>query len=182
MIGAIADFAASGLFGGLIGGLLRLAPTIVDYFKTRQANKHEVDMMGLTMQRDKLLAEQAIAKIEKQAQMVLDKGGLEALREAIARQGAPTGIRWVDALSATVRPVVTYWYLCLYSVVKMAMLTVAVVGAVMVAAAAGSDAAGIAVEIAQAIAGAWTPADMGLFTGIMNFWFLDRVLRKNEGR
>ena len=176
------ELIGSGVFGGVFGGLLRFAPAVLDFFKTRQANAHEKDMMGLTMQRDKLLADQAIEKIRTQAQVVLDKGGLEALKQAIASQGAPTGTKLVDALSASVRPIVTYWYVCLYSLVKTSQLVVIVIGGFTIANVSGMDAVQTTAEIADRLAMAWTPADVSLFAGIMNFWFLDRVIRKNEGR
>ena len=174
-MGTILELAGSGIFGGIFGGLLRLAPMIVDFFKVRQANAHEVAMVKLQMDRDKLLAEQAIEKIRTEAQVVLDRGGLAALKEAITAQGRPTGDPKIDRRSASVRPNVTYAFLWTYLGVKIAMVLISVLSAFRVNA-----------DILDVIAGAtailWTNQDVAIFAGIINFWFLDRVIRKNEGR
>lgn len=180
IIGTAVSFLGSGIFGGIIGGIFRLAPEIIGYFKRRQEFAHEIDMQRLQMERDKLLHDQALQKLDKESQIVLDKGGLEALKEAIRAQARPSGIKWVDAMSASVRPVATYWYMALYSLVKLAMLTIGVVVAI---AALGKDADFIStsLEIAKVFVKLWGPEDMALFSGIMNFWFLDRTIRKNQG-
>lgn len=169
------ELIGSGVFGGVFGGLLRFAPAVLDFFKTRQANAHEVAMVKLQMDRDKLLAEQAIEKIRTEAQVVLDRGGLAALKEAITAQGRPTGDLKMDRRSASVRPNVTYAFLWAYLGVKIAMVFVSVLSAFRVKA-----------DILDVISGAaailWTNQDVAIFAGIINFWFLDRVIRKNEGR
>lgn len=69
-------------------------------------------------------------------------------------------VRWVDALSSSVRPVITYWFMALYCVAKVATFMAAV------NAGAGWGAA---------ILHAWTAADQALWAGVLNFWFLGRV-------
>ena len=87
-------------------------------------------------------------------------GALEALKEAVAAQGQRSGVRWADALSITVRPVITYWFMALYCAAKMA----AFVAAVTAGAGWGT-----------AILHAWTEADQALWAGVLNFWFIGRV-------
>lgn len=69
-------------------------------------------------------------------------------------------MRWADALSASVRPVITYWFMALYCSAKTAAFAAAVT------AGAGWGAA---------ILHAWTEADQALWAGVLNFWFLGRV-------
>lgn len=87
-------------------------------------------------------------------------GAIETLREAVRNQGEKTGVRWADALSVSVRPVITYWFMALYCAAKTAAFAAAV--------AAG---AGWGVAIMHA----WTEADQALWAGVLNFWFLGRV-------
>ena len=90
-------------------------------------------------------------------------GAIETLREAVRTQGEKTGVRWADALSSSVRHVITYWFMALYCAAKMAAFVAAVT------AGAGWGAA---------ILHAWTEADQALWAGVLNFWFLGRVFDK----
>jgi len=69
-------------------------------------------------------------------------------------------VRWADALSVSVRPVITYWFMALYCAAK----TAAFVGAMT----AG-------VGWSAAVVQSWTEADQALWAGVLNFWFLGRV-------
>ena len=46
--------------------------------------------------------------------------------EAVAAQGQRSGVRWADALSISVRPVITYWFMTLYCAAKTAAFAAAV--------------------------------------------------------
>ncbi len=166
----IIGLASSGLFGGLLGGLFRLAPEVLKFFNGKSERVHELEMQRIQIERDKALHEQGLQKLQVESQIVLDKGGLDALLGAVQAQATPTGIKWVDALSSSFRPVASYWYLALYSGIKTVTLAVGIIVA--------WDNMGAVVATLQ---DAWTPNDAALFAGIMNFWFLDRVIRKNNG-
>jgi hypothetical protein len=101
-----------------------------------------------------------MAEIGAAAEAAWNVGAIEALREAVTAQGRPSGVNWVDALSASVRPVITYWFMGLYCAAK----TAAFAAAVTAGAAWG-----------EAILHAWTEADQALWAGVLNFWFLGRV-------
>ena len=75
-------------------------------------------------------------------------------------QGHQSGVRWADALSASVRPVITYWFMGLYCAAKTAAFAAALT------AGAGWG---------EATLHAWTEADQALWAGVLNFWFLGRV-------
>lgn len=109
---------------------------------------------------EKLRGAQRMAEIGAAGEAAWNSGAVEALREAVAAQGQRSGVRWADALSSSVRPVITYWFMALYCAAK----TAAFLGAV--------DAG---VEWIPAIQTAWTEADQALWAGVLNFWFLGRV-------
>src|SRR5690554_3941821 len=50
------------------------------------------------------------------------------LREAVRTQGEKIGVRWADALSSSVRPVTTYWFMALYCAAKTATVAAALTG------------------------------------------------------
>ena len=87
-------------------------------------------------------------------------GAIEALRESVAAQGQRSRVRWADALSISVRPVITYWFMALYCAAKTAAFVGAMSGGV---------------DWGAAILHAWTEADQALWAGVLNFWFLGRV-------
>ncbi|MBP1151315.1 MULTISPECIES: hypothetical protein [Methylocaldum] len=109
---------------------------------------------------EKLRGAQRMTELGAAGEAAWNSGAVEALREAVAAQGQRSGVRWADALSSSVRPVITYWFMALYCAAK----TAAFVGAV--------DAG---VEWIPAIQAAWTDADQALWAGVLNFWFLGRV-------
>lgn len=91
-------------------------------------------------------------------------GTKEGVRSA--QQGQQTQVRWVDALSRSVRPVITYWFMALYCATKLSLF--------MVALNSGQ-------QISTSIAGSWTDSDQALWAGVLNFWFLGRVFDKSNG-
>ncbi len=109
---------------------------------------------------DKLRGAQRMAEIGAAGEAAWNSGAVEALREAVAAQGQRSGVRWADALSSSVRPVITYWFMALYCATKTATVAAAVTGG-----------AGWGVAILYA----WTEADQALWAGVLNFWFLGRV-------
>ena len=88
-----------------------------------------------------------------------------ALRDVLVAQAQPTGNKFVDFLNTLVRPLTTYVLLCLYIAVKYTTA--------MALHRAGLD----AVTIAKTL---YTPDDQALFWGIVNFWFLDRVIKAQQ--
>ena len=73
------------------------------------------------------------------------------------------GSAWWQLLIASVRPVLTYWFMALYCAAKTAAFTAAVT--------AGTG-------WGAAVLDAWTEADQVLWAGVLNFWFLGRVFDK----
>jgi hypothetical protein len=150
------------LLGMIFGGLLRLAPEILKAWNKKMDQAHEILMLDKQMDRDRLMANLEIAKLDKQSQIVLDKGGLDALMEGIRAQGRPTGNKYIDFINATIRPFLTYWWLFMYTCVKLSLIYLLVSG--------GQG-------WADAMLSAWTEFDAATLGGIINFWFLDRVIK-----
>ena len=148
------------LLGGLLGGAFRLAPEILKWLDRKGERGHELAMQDKALEFEKLRGAQRMAEIGAAADAAWNTGAIDALKEAVAAQGHRSGIRWADALSASVRPVITYWFMGLYCAAKTAAFAAAV------SAGAGWG---------EATLHAWTEADQALWAGVLNFWFLGRV-------
>ena len=148
------------LLGGLLGGAFRLAPEILKWLDRNGERSHELSMQDKALEFEKLRGAQRMGEIGASADAAWNTGAIEALRDAVRGQGEKTGVAWADALSSSVRPVITYWFMALYCAAKTAAFEAAVT------AGAGWGAA---------ILHAWTEADQALWAGVLNFWFLGRV-------
>ncbi len=151
------------LLGGLLGGAFRLAPEILKWIDRRGERGHELAMQDKALEFEKLRGAQRMAEIGASADAAWNSGAIQALKEAVAAQGRPSGLKWADALSVSVRPVITYWFMALYCAAKTAAFAAAMNGG------AGWGAA---------ILHAWTEADQALWAGVLNFWFVGRVFDK----
>ena len=148
------------LLGGLLGGAFRLAPEILKWLDRKGERGHELAMQDKALEFEKLRGAQRMAEIGAAADAAWNTSAVDALKEAVAAQGHRSGVRWADALSASVRPVITYWFMGLYCAAKTAAFAAAVT------AGAGWG---------EATLHAWTEADQALWAGVLNFWFLGRV-------
>ena len=148
------------LLGGLLGGAFRLAPEILKWLDRKGERGHELAMQDKALEFEKLRGAQRMSEIGAGADAAWNVGAIETLREAVRTQGEKTGVRWADALSISVRPVITYWFMALYCAAKTATAAAAVTGD-----------AGWGVAILYA----WTESDQALWAGVLNFWFLGRV-------
>jgi hypothetical protein len=156
------------LLAMLGGGLFRLVPFVVDFFKARADAEHEHRMAQLQLEIDRARAAQQIDLAHAQAGIVAAAGEMEAWAAAIKSQGAPTGVGWVDAISATVRPFLTYyWCVGLYGSAKAIQIAVALQAQTPLAAL-------VPVLV--------TDFDRTVIGSMLAFWFVDRALRKLDGK
>lgn len=153
------------LTGILAGGLLRLAPEVIKFFDRRSERKQELELARLSIEADKARADAQIKIQESEAESAYNVGALQALTEAIKSQGQPTGNALIDGLSAAVRPSITFAYFGLYAACRVASLWILM----------RSDA-----TASEVVAAAWTVPDMEMLGGILNFWFLDRILKRER--
>lgn len=78
--------------------VFRLAPEILKWMDRNGKRGHE-----LAVQDNALEFEQI-----RGAQRIAETGAIDALKDATRTQGEKTGVRWVDALPPSVRPIITY--------------------------------------------------------------------------
>ena len=96
--------------GSLLGFLSAAFPDFLKLFRDSQDRKHELTILEMQLEQQKLGASQRLEEIQTNADTV------EALE---LYKTYSTGIHWVDALNGTVRPVIAYSFFALYAVVKI---------------------------------------------------------------
>ena len=114
------------LLGGLLGGAFRLAPEILKWLDRQGERGHELAMQDKALEFEKLRGAQRMAEIGAASDAAWNVGAVDALRDAVAAQGQKSGVGWADALSVSVRPVITYWFMALYCAAKTAAFAAAV--------------------------------------------------------
>lgn len=151
------------LLGSLLGGVFRIIPEAFKLWDAKDIRKHELAMLEKEMEFAKIKGE--IAMRETEAQMTVAE--LDAISQAIQEQGqtARAAGKFVAGISALVRPAVTYWFVILYSLVKIATMSVAF--------AAGADWKDVLIQ-------SWTKDDMAMLMMILTFWFVGRVWERAQ--
>lgn len=157
----LATGGVAGVLGSVLGIAARLLPEITKQIQDRRDKAHELAMMRLQIDSADKLAKLRMDEARQVEEYRLEGKGLDALTEALKGQFAVAS-GWAANLSASVRPVATYWLLALYTAHKFA------IG--LAAALNGADTG----QVARLL---WTADDIALFSAVMNFWFLDRVFR-----
>lgn len=159
------DLIGGGVVGSLLGGMFRLAPEVLKWLDRKNERAHELAMFDRQCDLEKARGDQKLAEIGAQRDAAIDSGAMEAFKAAIEQQTSMTKAAggWVASLSASVRPVMTYYILALYGAVKVCVIAAEV--------AAGNP-------IITVLPSVWTSDDMAVFAGVVNYYFLDRSLMK----
>lgn len=156
---------STALGGGLLGGAMRLIPEGIKFFTQKSEQAHELKMTELQLKVDTARAAHELDLVHAQASAATQAGELSALVESVKAQARPTGIAWVDAISSTVRPFITYWWMALLSLHKAITLTIA---------------AKSAHTLAEFNGATWSTTDAGTLSMILSYWFIDRTLAKRD--
>ena len=92
------------MIGTLLGGAFRLIPELMSWLDKKDERKHELAMFDKQIESDKLKVEAQQKLVETEGDIKLEQADIEAIVAATKEQGKLTGIRWVDAFSAMIRP------------------------------------------------------------------------------
>lgn len=138
------------IIGGALGAIARFAPEVLNFYDRKDRRKHELAVLQTQ--------QAATDRVE----------AVRALVEGIKAQATMTGVKWVDALSQLIRPVITLqWVIVMYPAALILQW-------VAVFQQHGGD-MGAAVAATARVFG---PEERAMCAGIVNFWFLDRVIKK----
>jgi len=158
---------ADPIIGAGLGALARLAPEMLNFFDRKNARKHELALGEQQAELIKLQGHTKLEEVRTAGEVAQAAAAIEALRESIKAQALPTGIKWVDALSASVRPVWTYLVLLTWASVKHINVGMSIV----------QDRPWTEIQALL-----WTADDATMLSTLATFWFLDRVIRKSSAR
>ena len=159
------DILSGGLLGSIFGGIFRMAPEVLKWMDKKNEREHELNMFKFQCDLEQQRGAQKLAEIGAVREAAIDVGVMGAFNNAITQQAQMVKAAggWVASLSASVRPVVTYWVLFVWSFIHVWFAWNAWL--------AGAP----AVEVFKTM---MTPDFSALLSGTINYWFLDRTLSK----
>jgi hypothetical protein len=140
---------------GIIGSLL---PSIVRIFERKQEIKYEIELTKI-----KLDAAERQADLQFDVEMV--KNDAVSRQSALDHDKSLDGGWFINALRASIRPVVTYTFFFLFVAVKVA--------AAYVMLKTGQS-------VPEMLKAVWDVETMSLFSTIIAFWFGSRVMEKRD--
>jgi len=159
------DILSGGLLGSIFGGIFRMAPEVLKYFDKANERQHELALFSRQCELEQMRGQMKLAEIGAQREAAVDVGVMDAFNSAIQQQAdmVKAAGGWAASLSASVRPVVTYWVLFVWSFIHVWFAWNAWI------------AGALPIEVFKTM---MTPDFSALLAGTINFWFLDRTLAK----
>jgi hypothetical protein len=154
------------ILGIVFGGLSRMGQHWMEMKDKDRERLHEQAMFDkqVALQAQKIDAERDLRQMDVDS--IKDSKELDALMAAIQDQSAQAVAAggFILKLSASVRPVQTYWLLAIYSVSKAAVMYLMMTSGV---------------SLAESLKAAYTEFDGALLGSVTAYWFADRSLRKS---
>ncbi len=141
------------LLASLLGFISSTFPDLLKLWKDGADRKHELAILQLQLEQQN---QGHINRLEE-IQIAADSVEARALYRTYN-----VGIRWVDALNGTVRPVLAYSFFLLYTAVKFAQVSMLLDYS----------------PIGEAITLIWHEEDQTIFAGIISFYFGARAFSK----
>ena len=159
------EMLSGGLLGSIFGGVFRLAPEVLKWMDKKDERQHELALFSRQCELEAQRGQQKLAEIGAQREATVDAGVMDAFNSAIQQQAEMVKAAggWVASLSASVRPVMTYYLLAMYGAAKTAAMVLAYYHGQ---------------ALTDVLAKSWSTDDMALLTGVINYWMIDRTLSK----
>ena len=155
------ELLSGGLLGSVFGGLFRLAPEILKFLDKKNERSHELNMFQLQTDLEKMRGQFRME--EKYVEHSVAQ--LDTIKEAFKEQSetAKNAGWFVSAISALVRPGITWALFFMYAAVKVAAIYMAFL---------------TNAPWYEVIQQTWDADDFGLFTMCISFWFVGRSIEK----
>lgn len=141
------------LLGSLIGFISAAFPDLLKIWRDSADRKHELTILRLQMEQAAQGHQQRLEEINAQADIAESK----ALYKTYY-----SGIKWVDALNGTVRPVLAYAFFLLYFTIKCMQFAMVDLGN----------------PLPWHMDMLWSTEDQAIFAGIISFYFGQRAMCK----
>lgn len=146
------------LLGALLGFVSSIVPDVLKLFKDRCDRRHELTILAMQLKQQASRRSEHLEEIRIQGDVAESKALYQTYH---------SGVKWVDALNGTVRPVLAYAFFLLYAVVKLA--------AVLHLQRADSQPFAVYIDTL------WSQDDAAVFAGIISFYFGQRAMSKVRG-
>ena len=144
------------LLASLIGFFSSSVPHVLQLWRDRSDRQYQLAILDRQIQAQRQGHQQQIETLQTQASIAESK--------ALYRHASqPSGVKWVEALRASVRPILTYAFFMLFATVKIAVL--------MKSLEQGYG-------LSDGLILIWDEETHALFAAVMSFWFGQRALSK----
>lgn len=155
------EMLGGGVLGSLFGGLFRLAPEVLKWLDKKNERQHELNMFTLQTDLEKMRGQ---FKMEERY-VDYSVTQLETIKEAFKEQSktAKEAGWFVSAVSALVRPGITWALFLMYAAVKAA--------AIILAMQTGG-------HWAEILRQSWDVDDFAMLNMCLTFWFVGRSIEK----
>lgn len=156
------------LFSALLGFFTSAAPKIFDAFQDGRDKAQEIKLLELQIQQGQQKADSDLSMTLAQA-TAAQNAAIQSSYQNDIESATKLGEGFVVALSASVRPVITYAFFALYAAVKVATWY-----GLLHPSLPWQQ----ALTPAQAVVAIWGEEDMALFSIVLAFWFGNRLFKK----
>lgn len=153
------------LIGSLLGGVFRMIPEFLKWLDRKDERKHELAMFDNQLKADTLKLEAGQKLAELEANKSIGIAEIQGLIAGVQAQAVKTGVKFVDGMSALMRPLITFWWV-------IVLYTVAIGAQFILLLQAG-------IPGVEAVVRLWGIEEKALVSSIIGFWFVDRSLRKS---
>ena len=157
------ELLSGGLLGSIFGGIFRLAPEVLKFLDKKNERQHELSMFQLQTDLEKMRGEFKME--EKYVDYSIQQ--MDTIKAAFQEQAetAKAAGWFVAAISALVRPGITWCLFFMYAAVKAAALVIAF--------QTGANWMEVVIKC-------WDEDDFALFTMVLTFWFVGRSIERYQ--
>ncbi len=142
------------LLASITGFISSIIPEILKILKDRNDKKHELNLLDRKIESNKLGQDAIIADL-RTTKEITENNTIYSTYQS--------GVEWVDALNASVRPVLAYSFFIMYAGVKYVQFKSIKENAILV-------------EYLEVL---WNIDDQAIFAGIISFYFGQRMFNKS---
>ena len=149
------------LLGSLLGFGTSFLPSVLGFFEKKAKFKQDLLMLEAKAKYAEQMSKYKIQELDAEADIAEAKA-IYAHAEQLSKNNSS---KFIGALQASVRPVITYLLFSVFAFVKVTQVLMAMQG--------GGD-------VMQGIIAAWDIETQGLFSCVIAFWFGNRALKAGK--
>ena len=146
------------LLGSLLGFSTSFLPSVLGYFEKKAKFKQELLLLEARAKYDEQMSKYKIQELDAEADIAEAKA-IYAHAEQLSKNNSS---KFIGALQASVRPVITYLLFSVFAFVKVTQVIMAVKG--------GGD-------VLEGIVAAWDLETQAMFSAVIAFWFGNRMMK-----